>query len=202
MLFEIGIAIGVALSLIGLLDLALSASQKEAINILATRLWNEADEINKLSFDERLTHRVVTRVAIVAIGLMILLVFYNEISSDPLMAASGFSGFFFAVWVGPYVFAWAKNSALRFWILGGAALGAMIGGESVSHSLGFAAFMMTCYYLLIRVIHFGVLIICAYSVSGVEFILRRVAEYPKRVVAAVGIILTFISTLAKLFTGT
>jgi hypothetical protein len=59
----------------------------------------------------------------------------------------------------------------------------------------------TFFYFLLISMYFVVLYVCAACVNVVEFILRRVAEYPKGAIAAIGIVLTFISAILKASTG-
>jgi hypothetical protein len=70
-LSTIGIWVGLGLSVIGLFDLFLSPTQMKAIDTLGTKLWNEADDIRKLSFADRLAHPAVNNIALglVALGL-------------------------------------------------------------------------------------------------------------------------------------
>jgi hypothetical protein len=198
MLSTIGIIVGLGLSTIGISDLLLSHAQKEAIDSLATKLWNEVDEIKNLSFGERLTQAPISRTAIGLTGLLIVPGLYNTFHEGSLLdVIFGYSGFLLSVWIGPYVLDWAIKSDWRIVLLIVAAIGAMIGGAIISEVLFFAAFMMTVYYAIMRACYTIVLFICAECVSGAEFILRRVAEYPKGSVAAVGVILTFIAAVIK-----
>jgi len=186
--------------MIGLSDLLLSHAQKEAIDTLATKLWDEADEIRKLSFADRFKHQKVNRTAVSFVGLLLFSVFYSLSPEHPLLTIAGYLAFFLCVWVGPYVFAWTEKNGLQtlVWpfVMAGASV---VIAMSINGALGPALAAMSAYLMFVGPLYVAVLYICAAGVTVVEFILRRVAEFPKGAVAAVGAILAFISGLYKAF---
>lgn len=194
--------VGFAVLLIGLLDLLLSDKQKKTLDTFAMKLWDEVDELRKLSFSERLTSPHINKAALGLSGIVAVPGIYNSFHEGNVSTViCGYLGFLISVWIGPNVLAWAGKGELRAWGVGIAAVAAVIGALVFNDTLGFTAFMMTAYYMLMRGVYLIVLYICAQCVSIVEYVLRRVAEYPKGAVAAVGVILTFASAFVKLVAG-
>src|SRR4051794_38435356 len=113
MVLELGIVIGFLLALIGMSDLILSNEQKESINTLATKLWNEADETKRLSYSERLVDKRVSVVTLCLVAPLVIIGFYNTAKESVPQALAGFIGFLAVAWIAPRPIAWVKKNRIN-----------------------------------------------------------------------------------------
>jgi hypothetical protein len=172
-------------------------SQKKTIDTLAAKLWNEVDEIRKLGFADRLKQQGLNKTALTLAGLLLFPMFYSLLREHVERLIAIYAALFLCLWIGPFVLAWTVKKGLQTLLPVVLLGGAVVAGITFQRWFGMAIGAMVFYGIVVRPLYIIVLYVCAACVSGAELILRRVAEYPKGAVAAVGIVLTFISAFVK-----